>query len=60
MDDNKYNLIKNEYISFKKRIEKEIIDNKNSYHLNECFLINDIWVKQLNKNFIDYEGKKKC
>ena len=58
MDDIEYNRIKKEYISFKERIEKEIKDNKHSYHFYDYYLINDSWIKQLNINFIEYENKK--
>jgi len=58
MDDNKYNIIKKEYISFKETIEKEIKNNKSSYHYNDFLLVNYSWIKKLNENFIQYENKK--
>ena len=59
MDDKKYTSILQEYNSFKERIEKEIKGQKISSHYNECFFINDTWIKKLNEKFIEYENNKK-
>ena len=59
MNEKQLSLIKNEYLSFKNRITKEIKDNKISYNVQNCFLINDSWIKQLNLKLTKFENNKK-
>ena len=58
MDETNYNSLKEQYDSFQGEIEKQIKDNKVSYLINECFLINDSLIKSLNPNFFQNDNQE--
>lgn len=58
MDDVKYNCFKEQYNSFQESIEKKIKEQKLSYQINECFLINNSLVKQIKTKFNQYDKNK--
>ena len=58
MDETNYNSLKEQYDSFQGEIEKQIKDNKVSYLINECFLINDSLIKSLNPHFFQNDNQE--